>query len=362
MTDNKLITLIIPCYNVEQYIDRCMQSVEEQTLGIENFQIILVDDASGDHTLDHLILWQTKYPYQIQIIHNQTNKRQGSCRNMGMKYARGEYIAFLDADDWVEPDMYEKLLTVAQIGECEIVQCESSKDKEFKYWTALREKYTGKIDRLIQIDTDEDRSNMLASNLLGTYVVTKLYRRDFLEAIALQFPENLLFEDIYWMAILNCYVSRIGMVEERLYHYFMNPDSVSRARNRKENRDICEVNRLLWQEYQQRGLLQTGFAKALEYEFLCTYYLTTAKMIFLRYDEIPYDMFYEVQEDVCERVPDYASNPWIEDYTTPFNKLLLGLLDKELTKDEIDAAANSMRILAHSDKALLQEETDQMRE
>ena len=203
---------------------------------------------------------------------------------------------------------------------------------------------------------------MLASNLLGTYVVTKLYRRDFLEAAQMHFPDNLLFEDIYWMGLLNCYASRIGMVEERLYHYFMNPDSVSRVRNREQNRDICQVNRLLWQEYQERGLLETGFARALEYEYLCTYYLTTAKMVFLRFDEIPYDMFYEAQADVCERIPDFASNPFIEEHTTPFNKLLLGLLDKELTKAEIDSAANSMRILAHSDQAMTQEEIDQIRE
>lgn len=353
-----MITVIIPCYNAEKYIDRCMQSMEEQTIGMQSFQIILVDDASTDHTMEKMLCWQNKYPYQIQIIHNRRNRRQGTCRNLGLQQAKGDYVAFLDVDDWVEPDMYEKLYTVAQIGECDVIQCANSTDKEMRYWSTLQEKYTGKVDRLIAIETDEDRGRMIASNLLGTYVVTKLYRRDFLEACSMQFPEDLLFEDIYWMGLLNCYVQRIGIVEERLYHYYMNPESVSRVRNKTQNRDILEVNRRLWKTYQDRGLLESGFAKALEFDMLCTYYLTTSKMIFLRYDEIPYDMYYEMQADCLEMMPDYAQNPYIAKYAKPFQKLMLGLLDKELSHGEIDSAANSMRILAHSDNAVMNAEVE----
>lgn len=340
------ITIIIPCYNVDKYIDRCMQSIEEQTLGMQAFQVILVDDGSTDCTMDKLIEWQAKYPFQIQIVHNHKNKRQGTCRNIGLQRAKGEYIGFVDADDWIEPDMYEKLLEVANVGKCDLVHCESSKDTEFKYWTTLQEKYTGRLDRLIAIDNPEDRGKMIASNLLGTYVVTKLYRRSFLEQHEIHFPEKLLFEDIYWMGLLNCYAEKIGIVEERLYHYFMNPNSVSRIRNQEQNRDIMQVNRLLWEEYDKRGLLQSDFAPALKFEMLCTYYLTTVKMIFLRYDEIPYDMFYETQQEILDMIPDFASNPYISDYTKPFNILLLGLIDKQLSHAEIDSAAQSMRMIA----------------
>lgn len=362
----KKITIIIPCYNVEEYLDRCMQSVVEQTIGISCMQIILVDDASTDKTLDKMIGWQAKYPYQIQIIHNAHNRRQGTCRNMGLQRAVGEYVAFLDADDWIEPDMYEKLLNVAAIGECDVVNCDNSKDTSLRYWTTLREKYTGKIDRLILIDDETDRCRMIASNLLGTYVVTKLYRRSFIEENKLQFPQDVLYEDIYWMALLNCYAKKIGMVEERLYHYYMNPNSVSRIRNKETNRDISKVNRKLWEEYQHRNLLEGELKAALSYEMLCTYYLTAAKMIFLRYDEIPYDFFYEVQKDILEMIPDYATdkgmNAYINQYTKPFNILLLGLLDKKLTHADIDSAAKSMRMLARKEKDVLAEQEEYLTE
>lgn len=356
----KKITIIIPCYNVEPYLDRCLQSVVDQTIGVSCMQIILINDASTDATLDKMIHWQAKYPHQIQIIHNTNNRRQGTCRNMGLKRAEGQYISFIDADDWIEPDMYEKLITVAEIGECDVVNCDNSKDEVFRYWTALREKYTGKIDRLILIDSEEDRCRMIASNLLGTYVVTKLYRREFLEQYQFHFPQDVLYEDIYWMALLNCYAKKIGMVEERLYHYYMNPNSVSRIRNKEANRDICKVNRSLWEEYQRRDLLQGELKHALSYEMLCTYYLTASKMIFLRYDEIPYDFFYEVQQDILAMIPDYATsqeiNAYINQYTKPFNILLLGLLDKELTHEDIDSAARSMQTLAKQEKTVLEEQ------
>lgn len=340
------ITIIIPCYNVEAYIDRCLKSIEEQTLGMDAFQIVLVDDGSTDSTMDRLIAWQTRYPFQIRIIYNSKNRRQGTCRNIGIKSAKCEFVAFVDADDWLEPDMYEKMLYVADAGVCDVVHCDCGRDHEFNLWQTQQEKLNGRPDRLILIDNPEDRGRMIASNLLGTYVVTKLYRRDFLLRHQIIFPENLIFEDIFWMGLLNCYASKIGIVEERLYHYYMNPESVSRVRNREQNRDIIKVNRLLWEEYQKRGMLKSAFADALKYEMLCTYYLTTVKMIFLRYDEIPYDMFYEVQQDILEMIPDFVSNPYVSDYTKPFNILLLGLIDKSLSHEDIDSAANSMRILA----------------
>lgn len=348
------ITVIIPCYNVENYIDRCMESVEKQTVGMEALQIILIDDCSKDATLKKLQKWQKKYPMQIQLVHHTENRRQGTSRNEGLQMAKGTYVSFVDADDWLEPDMYERLLEVAMLGECDVVLCRNSQDWEYRYYTSMHERYTGEKDRLILIDSVTERGKMIASNLLGSYCVTKLYNRSFIEANALYFPEDVIYEDIFWMGLLNCYAEKIGMIEERLYHYFMNPSSVSRVRNCTQNGDIIKVNRLLWEEYDKRELLHGELGEALRYEMLCTYYLTAAKMIFLRYDEMPYDMFYEVQQDMLDMVPDYAFNKYINKYTTEFNILLLGLLDKDLTTEDIDSAADSMRIMAraHDEKCL----------
>lgn len=342
------ITIIIPCYNVENYIDRCMQSIENQTIGIDKFQIILIDDASTDRTNWKLYDWYMKYPEQVQLMFHAQNRRQGTCRNEALKMAIGDYVAFIDADDWIESDMFEQMLEIAKFGDCDLVHCRNFNDREYDPNHTITNRMTGEKDRLILIDNTEDRCRMIASNLLGTYVVTKLYKRSFIEENEIVFPSDVLFEDIFWMGLINCYATKIGIVEEKLYHYYMNMTSVSRLKNSDHYKDIMTVNRLLWNEYNRRHLLDYDMygelGEALRYEMLCTYYLTACKMMFLRYDTVPYDMFYEVQKDMLDMVPDYAYNKFINDYTTQFNIMLLAILDKELTNDDIESVAQSMRL------------------
>lgn len=126
----KEISVIVPCYNVEEYLDACLESLVSQTLGLERMELILVDDASQDATLEHLRAWEREYPEQILVVECAENGRQGTARNIGMQYATGEYIGFVDSDDWVEPDMYEVLLERGREQGCEIVSCHAFRNKE----------------------------------------------------------------------------------------------------------------------------------------------------------------------------------------------------------------------------------------
>ena len=117
------ISIIIPCYNVEVYIDRCLGSVMEQSIGIKNVEIICVDDASTDKTLEKLLIWEHQYPESITIVRSETNGRQGAARNIGMEYASGEWVAFIDSDDWITPDYYEKLIKRGEETGADVVGC-----------------------------------------------------------------------------------------------------------------------------------------------------------------------------------------------------------------------------------------------
>lgn len=108
------ISVIIPCYNVENYIDRCVKSLINQSIGVENLELIFVNDASTDGTLTKLQNWEQTYPENIMVITYEENLRQGGARNVGLQYATGEYIGFVDSDDWIEPDMYELLYSIAK--------------------------------------------------------------------------------------------------------------------------------------------------------------------------------------------------------------------------------------------------------
>ena len=108
----KKISVIIPCYNAQAYIPRCLHSIFSQTIGMETLEIILVNDASTDHTLDILLQFENKFPDSVIVVNLEQNIRQGGARNVGLSYASGEYVAFLDADDWWEEDKLKKQLEV----------------------------------------------------------------------------------------------------------------------------------------------------------------------------------------------------------------------------------------------------------
>ena len=98
------ISIIIPCYNVAEYIDRCLNSIISQTIGLEALEIICIDDASTDNTWQKLQQWEHSYPEQILLVHCDNNARQGTARNIGLSYASSLWISFIDSDDWIEPD------------------------------------------------------------------------------------------------------------------------------------------------------------------------------------------------------------------------------------------------------------------
>ncbi len=102
---DKLISIIIPCYNVQSYIDRCFQSLLAQTIDFDRLEIILVDDCSTDATWEKLTAIEAAYPESVMIIHCDENGHQGTARNIGLTYASAPYIGFVDSDDWIEPDM-----------------------------------------------------------------------------------------------------------------------------------------------------------------------------------------------------------------------------------------------------------------
>lgn len=343
-TENTVaLTVIVPCYQVAPYLDRCLKTLTEQTIGIEQMEIILIDDGSTDGTVTRCNQWKNRYPKQISVIALAENQRQGYCRNLGMQRAKGTYIAFVDADDWIEPDMYEKMIDIAEQTGCELVECGCSRDRDMiMYGENDPNRSTGHQNRLIRINTEEERSLMIAANLLKTYVVTKLYRRTFLEQHQIHFAEHMIYEDVFFIGLLNVTVSSIGFLEQKMYHYFINPNSVSLTRNTKAHYDIVRVNRALFEEYEKRNLPE-GIQAAVRFDLLCTYYLTAMKMLAFRFDKPPVDLFRTVQRDIRKMVPDAEKNPYVEQYTTAVNKAMLKLIPQELTEADLMAVAQVYR-------------------
>ena len=111
---DKKFSIIIPCYSTHNYLDVCVNSLLKQTIGFDSLEIIFIDDNSNDngHTVNKLKEYENKYPDNIVLILNDENMGPGGCRNIALEYASGEYIAYLDSDDWIDDDALENEMEI----------------------------------------------------------------------------------------------------------------------------------------------------------------------------------------------------------------------------------------------------------
>ena len=371
------VSIVVPFHNSEGYIDRCMNSLLNQTIGLQNLELILVDDASTDGTLDLLKAYEKKYPKQIILIPCVQNGRQGRARNIGLQYATAPYVGFMDSDDWIEADMYEKMYKKITRYHCDIVHCrhirndgtsiiidsrneegkegkekkeseeaEENKGIKGKEQDKIFEKSTGKQDAIITIEDDKQREKFLVSDVMGVGVWDKLYRRELIMDNKIVFPEGLAYEDICFGAMMYLYAKKIYILEERLYHYYVNWESTVLKMNQPYHLDIFKVNEMKWQEYEERGALKR-FPMAVKYDFVKCYYLAGMKMLLLRYTKPSYEAFLHIKQRVWELTGDYKENPYLKNAFPAVYDNLLKLLDVNISEEELWQLADTMKQMAN---------------
>lgn len=328
------LSIIVPCYNVEKYIDRCVRSLVDQTLEHSEYELILVDDASTDSTWEYIQNWEKKYPELIKCVHYDDNGRIGKARNVGIMYAEGEYIGYADSDDWVEPDMFKTMLHEAYLGNQDIVVC--------RY---IRDSGNQKIDnsgknnvKRICVDSQSERRELIRTNEMGYAVWDKIIRKNLLADNDIYFQEKLAYEDIYFGTMLHIYARRIAFMEKTFYHYYVNPESTVLAKNVGYHKDIMTANRMLCEELKSRGIWDR-YHDELELDLLFTWYLGTVKVICLRFEKPPYDMYRQLKQEVLEAMPGCYNNPYIKTSMKEFYQLLIGLLKCNVTPDILNQVA-----------------------
>lgn len=221
------VSLLIAVYNTETYLERCLDSLLNQSLA--NIEIIAVNDGSTDQSPDILETYQ-KRDERIRVIHQQ-NRGLGAVRNKGIEAARGEFIAFIDADDWVEPDyclhMYEK----AKAHQADLVICEYAAEFADTGKTAvstIASAYEGRPKQLYLKDLFEGRVSGFSWN--------KLYKRTMIEQHRLRFPlrdELEHVEDQYFSLRAHVFAGAVSYVDQPLYHYRIHLTSIVQSYQKK---------------------------------------------------------------------------------------------------------------------------------
>lgn len=214
------VSVIIPIYNVEKYIERCARSLFEQTL--EDLEYIFIDDCTPDKSVDILESVLKEYPHRIpqtQIIRLPQNIGLPSVRKKGISIARGEYIAHCDSDDWVEKDMYELMYNEAVKNNYDIVRCLFTMCNEAyskKCYKIPAEIYTQK-EKLLSYEIEEYGCNAIWDKLIHRKIFTNY---------DIVYPNLNMYEDRVIVTQAIYYSKKIGYIDRPLYYYYQNPTSM----------------------------------------------------------------------------------------------------------------------------------------
>lgn len=225
---NKKISIIIPVHNAQEYLPKCLDSIINQTL--KEIEIVCVNDSSTDNTGAILDNYQQK-DSRIKII-NTDCRCSGGTRNRGLEAANGEYIGFVDADDWVDKDYFEKLYNTAKENSCDIaatssvVLIENGEEKSIKY--------VGATPADNPVNTLEKKKKcIIATGICWN----KIYRKDFLEKNNIHFIEiPTAAEDNYFSALAAIFANQIIFINNSTYYY--NFVSTSQTKSLKIEKDF----------------------------------------------------------------------------------------------------------------------------
>nr|WP_296455526.1 glycosyltransferase family 2 protein [uncultured Acetatifactor sp.] len=219
------ISVIIPIYNMSVWLDRCIQSIIHQTY--KNLEILLINDGSTDNSKDICERYQ-KLDSRV-ILYNKENGGLSDARNFGIEQSKGEYLAFVDSDDWVEEDFFQKLIDHLE-GEGADIACVG-----FDYIYDNKREVPAQPMKTIKMNQKQCMRQLCRNKWFTSYVWNKLYRRRVFGKIRFPFGEN--YEDIAIMHELIMRANYIVCSDEILYHYFMRPESIVHVKSAKNEMD-----------------------------------------------------------------------------------------------------------------------------
>ncbi|XTZ38263.1 glycosyltransferase [Salmonella enterica] len=271
MNSSATLSVIIPLYNAGNEFIACMESLVTQTWTA--LEIIIVNDGSTDHSAEIAESYVQKYPH-IQLIH-QPNAGASVARNRGLEQATGEYVAFVDADDIVYPEMYETLMKMALEDDLDVAQCNSD-------WCERQSGHTWQsipLDRIRSTGglSGPDWLRMALASRRWTHVVWMgVYRRDVITRNNITFVPGLHHQDIIWSTEFMYNAKRARYTEQSLYKYFLHDTSVSRLKrgglqHLNYQRHYIKITRLLEnlnQKYADKITIYPEFHQQITYEAL----------------------------------------------------------------------------------------------
>ncbi len=283
------VSVIVPVYNVEKYITKCLDSLVNQTL--EDIEIIVVNDGSKDGSKDIIKEYEKNYSNIVYV--EKENGGLSDARNFGLKYAKGDFIAFLDSDDYVDNTTYEKLYKKAIEDNSDYVECDF-------YWVYLDKKkedigvrYTNKKEMLVN-------ARVVAWN--------KLIKRERIKDL---FPVGLNYEDIEFFYKLLPNIKKFSFVEEPLIYYIQRENSIINNQNYKTGHVFNVFNNVI--DFYKKNGLYDEYKDELEYTYTRILLCSSLKRIVKVDDEVARKRLeIETWQNLNTKFPNWKKNKYLK--------------------------------------------------
>ena len=300
------VSIIVPVYNVEKYIEKCLNTLINQTL--EDIQIIIVNDGSTDNSKELI----KKYLHDERVIYlEKENGGLSDARNYGIPYATGEYIGFVDSDDYIELDMYEKMYNKAIEENSDMVECDF-------YW-----KYPNKIRKDIGVIYDNKKEAIVKARVVAW---NKIIKREILEKTKILFPKGLKYEDIEFSYKLIPSLDKISFVKEPLVYYIQRDTSLANTQNERTSEIFTVFDNVI--EYYKQNEIYEEYKEELEYTYARILLCSSLKRITkIKDKEVKENLINQTWENLNKKFPVWKKNIYLKENKT-FKNLYMKSINK----------------------------------
>ena len=284
------VSIIVPVYNVELYVEKCLESLVNQTLN--DIEIIVVNDGSKDNSKQIIQDFIKKYQNKNIVYLEKENGGLSDARNYGIPYAKGEYIAFLDSDDYVEKDTYEQMYDIAKEEEADMVECDFYWEYPNKTRQDIGEKYYTKKQMI-------EKVRVVAWN--------KLIKRDILEKTKIIFPKGYRYEDVEFTYKLIPHLNKVSFLKKPCIHYIQRKNSISNSQNER-TKEIFDVLENVIKYYKENNYYEE-YEQELEYIYTRFLFCSSLlRMVKIKDKKIRKELINKTWENINNKFPNWKKN------------------------------------------------------
>lgn len=312
------LSIIVPVYNMasDNKLTYCLESLIAQT--IDSYEIIAVDDCSTDNSLEILKEYEMKYPERIKVVASKRNKKQGGAKNLGLLEAKGEWIGFVDSDDWIAKDMYKRLLERAEDTGADMVGCDYH----------LTNHHSMEIGQIVH-NNKEEQTGVLTKEkyksllLDGGSLVVKIYKREIIYGIPSRFPEDMFYEDNALCKSWMMRATHFEYVKEPLYYYYQHDASTVHTITKERCEDRMQAARIMIAEAKKYGYYEE-YKEELEITFVILFYVNTLFSYMVGVKKQKYQFLKKMSSEMKATFPEFRKNKYYKERVHEEERKLIG--------------------------------------